>query len=172
MDHRRKEAAMTLAWLSLVLAFAAVTTPAMAGDNRTSSENGSSAGAGPQSSAPLFDGTGNLPSASDVEHPSQLLVPGAASHDVVLDADGADPDVRDRVPHPRFGRQALNLADMNGNVCYTMRTYRMKPAERTRDHENLFRGYSECERASNYQIRSAAGRQRRPHSEESAATLK
>lgn len=158
---------MTLAWLSLLLAFAALTTRAMAGDNRTSSETASSkADAGPQSSSPGH-GAENLPPSPDVAPRSQLF-PGAGSDELV-----PAPDAQDRVPLARFRpRPALNLADVNGDVCYTMRTYKMKPTERIRDHENLFRGYSECEMASRYQIRSAEAHQKKPHSDELPATLK
>jgi len=160
---------MTLAWLSLLLVFAALTTRAMAGDNRTSSETASSnADAGPQSSAPRRGGAENPPPAPDVAPRSELLFPGAGDYDFVL-APGAE----HRVPRARFRtRAALNLAEVNGDVCYTMRTYKMKPTERTRDHENLFRDYSECEMASNYQIRSAEAHQKKPHSDEPPATLK
>jgi len=147
---------MTLAWLSLLLAFAALTTRAMAGDNRTYSETASA-------------NAENLPqNPDDVTPRSQLLFPGAGSHDLVL-----APDAQDRAPLARFrSRTALNLADVNGDVCYTMRTYKMKPSERVRDHDNLFRGYSECEMASRYQIRSAEAHQKKPHSDELPATLK
>lgn len=160
---------MTLAWLSLLLAFATLTTRAMAGDNRTSSPTASSsADAGPQSAAPRPGGAESVPPNSDVAPQSQLLFPGAGSYDFVL-----APDAQDRGPLARFrARSALNLADVNGDVCYTMRTYKMKPTERIRDRENLFRGYSECEMASNYQIRSAEAHQKKPHSDEPPATLK
>jgi hypothetical protein len=160
---------MTLAWLSLLLAFAALTTRTMAGDNRHSSETASSnADAGPQSPAPRLGGAENLPPNPDVAPRSQLQFPGAGSHDLVLAA-----DAEDRVPLARFRSQtALNLADVNGDVCYTMRTYKMKRSERVRDHDNLFRGYSECEMASSYQIRSAEAHQKKPHSDELPRTLK
>ena len=157
---------MAVGWLSLLLAFASLTTHAMAGDNRTSSETASSADAGPQSSAPLLGGAENLPPNPEVAPRSQLLFPIAGSHDLSL-----APDAPDRVPLART-RHALNLAGVNGDVCYTMRTYKMKPTERIRDQENLFRGYSECEMASSYQIRSAEAHQKKPHSDESPSTLK
>ena len=160
---------MTLAWLSLLLALAALTTRAMAGDNRTSSETASSsADVGPPSSASRSGGAEILPPNSDVGRRSQLLSPSAGSYDFVV-----APDAPDRAPLARFRtRSALDLADVNGDVCYTMRTYKMKPTERIRDHENLFRGYSECEMASKYQIRSAEAHQKKPHADEPPATLK
>lgn len=156
---------MAFGWLSLLLAFAALTTHATAGDKRTSSETASSADAGPQSSVPRLSGAENLPPNPDVA-PTQLLFPVAGSHDLVL-----APDARDRVPLART-RHGRNLADVNGDVCYTMRSYKMKPTERIRDQENLFRGYSECEMSSSYQIRSADAHQKKPHSDESPSTLK
>lgn len=138
---------MTLAWLFLLLAFAALTTRAVAGDNRTASETASTnADARSQSSAPGLGGAENLAPNTDVAPPSQFLFPRAGSHD--------------------------NLAEVNGDVCYTMRTYKMKPTERLRDQQNLFRGYSECEMASKYRIRSAEAHQKKPHSDEPPATLK
>jgi len=48
-----------------------------------------------------------------------------------------------------------SLADMNGEVCYTMRSYKVKRTERLADNESEHRGYSTCERASGYHVRSA-----------------
>lgn len=160
---------MTLAHLCLLLAFSALTTCAMAADNPTSSSQRSSsnANAGPQSSAPVL-GAESLPPSPDIARGSRLLFPGAASH-----ASALPPDTRDRVPPAQFRtRQGLSLANVNGDVCYTMRTYKVKPSERIREHENLFRGYSECEVASNFQIRSAEAHQNKPHADQPAATLK
>jgi hypothetical protein len=48
-----------------------------------------------------------------------------------------------------------SLADVNGDVCYTMRSYKVKRTERLADNENGGRGYSMCEMASSYRVRSA-----------------
>ena len=49
------------------------------------------------------------------------------------------------------------LAERNGAVCYTMRTYMVKASEQRRDDESGFRGYSSCQLASTYSLRSAEG---------------
>jgi len=46
-------------------------------------------------------------------------------------------------------------AVLNDNDCYTMRMYKVKRKEHFADGENGLRGYSTCELASNYQVRSA-----------------
>jgi hypothetical protein len=38
----------------------------------------------------------------------------------------------------------------------------MKPTERVKDGESVSRGYSECEMASNYELRSAVAHENRP----------
>jgi hypothetical protein len=57
--------------------------------------------------------------------------------------------LRDLPPEDR------SLADVNGEVCYTMRSYKVKRTERLADNESGHRGYSTCERASGYHLRSA-----------------
>ena len=52
------------------------------------------------------------------------------------------------VEHPRS-------AVLNPRDCYTMRMYKVKRKEHFTDGENGLRGYSTCELASNYQMRSA-----------------
>jgi len=59
--------------------------------------------------------------------------------------------LRDLQPEDR------SLADVNGHVCYTMRTYKVKRAERLADNESEHRGYTTCEMASSYHVRSANG---------------
>jgi hypothetical protein len=55
----------------------------------------------------------------------------------------------------RMGRgQRIQLIPFAG-VCFTMRTYKVKPAERLRDNESGAMGYSTCQIGSNYRIRSA-----------------
>jgi len=46
-------------------------------------------------------------------------------------------------------------AILNDADCYTMRMYKVKRKERFADGESGSRGYSTCELASNYQVRSA-----------------
>lgn len=46
-------------------------------------------------------------------------------------------------------------AVLNDADCYTMRMYKVKRKEHFADGENGSRGYSTCELASNYQVRSA-----------------
>jgi hypothetical protein len=58
-----------------------------------------------------------------------------------------------RIPAPRL--KGRSLAELNGNVCYFMRTYKIKPTERIPEGQSASRGYSECEMASDYEIRSA-----------------
>lgn len=49
----------------------------------------------------------------------------------------------------------LHPSVIDPNLCYTMRTYMMKPSERFANGESGFRGYSSCQLASSYRIRSA-----------------
>jgi hypothetical protein len=44
---------------------------------------------------------------------------------------------------------------LNDDLCYTMRTYKVKRKEHFADGESGSRGYSTCEMATNYQVRSA-----------------
>ena len=44
---------------------------------------------------------------------------------------------------------------LNDDVCYTMRSYKVKRKEHLADGESGSRGYSTCEMATNYQVRSA-----------------
>lgn len=48
------------------------------------------------------------------------------------------------------------LAAGDGNTCYTMRSYRVERTERFGD-EVTPRGYSTCQMASSFRVRSAAG---------------
>jgi hypothetical protein len=43
----------------------------------------------------------------------------------------------------------------NDDVCYTMRTYKVKRTERLTDRQRGRRGYTTCEMAGNYRLRSA-----------------
>lgn len=150
---------MTLPRLPLLLAFSALTACAMAGDNRSSSqETSAKADVRAQKSAPLVGDVENPAPDSDIAPRSRLPFPGATRENLVF-----TPDASHRVPPARFGtRDGLSLANVHGDVCYTLRTYKVKPTERIRDHENPLQGYSECEMASDFQIRSAEAHQKKP----------
>jgi hypothetical protein len=45
--------------------------------------------------------------------------------------------------------------DANGDVCYTMRSYKVKPKERFDEGENPGVSYSTCQLASSFRVRSA-----------------
>jgi hypothetical protein len=55
-----------------------------------------------------------------------------------------------------------SLGNINGDVCYTMRSYKVKRTERLADNESGQRGYSTCEMASSYHVRSANGEAKKP----------
>jgi hypothetical protein len=94
--------------------------------------------------------------------------------DVSLCANAADnfspsPDSQSLASHQsptqseRFdaGRHQFGLLSPNGdfvagdaNVCYTMRSYKVKRTERLNDNESGVTGYSTCEMASTYKLRS------------------
>lgn len=57
------------------------------------------------------------------------------------------------VNHPPVPNAPLAMLD--DGTCYTMRTYKVKPKEHFADGEKGSRGYSTCELAKNYQVRSA-----------------
>ena len=160
---------MTLARLPLLLAFSALSTCAVAGGNVSSPQTTSSnADVGAQQAASLLGGGESLPTDPDVAPPSRLPSPETGPQKLVF-----EPNAQDRVPLARFRTQSRHsLADVSGDVCYTMRTYKVKPTERIRDRENFFQGYSECEMASNFQIRSAEAHEKKPRPDEPPATLK
>jgi hypothetical protein len=60
---------------------------------------------------------------------------------------------------PRLNFTALTgqprSAVLNNTDCYTMRMYKVNRKEHFADGENGLRGYSTCELASNYQVRTA-----------------
>jgi len=66
-------------------------------------------------------------------------------------------------PHLKFITPAgqPRSAVLNDDVCYTMRTYKVKRKEHFADGESGTRGYSACELASNYQVRTAVAHERR-----------
>jgi hypothetical protein len=55
---------------------------------------------------------------------------------------------------PRMGvNRGVPLPDQD--VCYTIRSYKVKPAERIKDGESGAAGYTTCELGSSYRIRLA-----------------
>lgn len=46
-------------------------------------------------------------------------------------------------------------AMLDDNLCLTLRMYKVKRTERLSDNESASRGYTTCELATNYQVRSA-----------------
>lgn len=57
------------------------------------------------------------------------------------------------VPSAGFGSLSL-LSSRERDLCYTMRTYKVKRTEHLADGESGRHGYSTCEFAANYQIRT------------------
>ncbi len=57
------------------------------------------------------------------------------------------------------GRPLLGASDgvplADKDVCYTIRSYKVKPTERIKDDESMAAGYSTCEMSWAYRIRSA-----------------
>jgi hypothetical protein len=53
------------------------------------------------------------------------------------------------------GREGVALGVDDGNVCFTMRSYKVKRAERLTDGERAQRSYTTCEMAGNYRLRTA-----------------
>lgn len=48
-----------------------------------------------------------------------------------------------------------SLATLDHGLCYTLRMYKVKPTEHLPDRNSGRRGYTTCELAKNYQVRSA-----------------
>lgn len=59
----------------------------------------------------------------------------------------------------QVGRKVLTLVPgtLDGNVCLTLRTYKVKRTERLSENESGMIGYSSCQMASKFQVRSAVG---------------
>ena len=51
--------------------------------------------------------------------------------------------------------EAKSRTQRNDDVCYTMRTYKVKRTERLTDRQRSLRGYATCEMAGNYRLHSA-----------------
>lgn len=52
--------------------------------------------------------------------------------------------------------QRVELNPLAG-VCFTMRTYKVKPTERLQDNDTGLRGHSTCQMGSDYRVRSVDG---------------
>jgi len=61
---------------------------------------------------------------------------------------------------PQLGVESR--ANANESVCYTMRSYKVKRTERLDDNQSGVRGYSTCEMASSYRLRSADSKVQQP----------
>jgi hypothetical protein len=62
----------------------------------------------------------------------------------------------------RAAREWRDLLDLNtvlpgSNICYTMRSYKVKRQERFADNESGQTSYTTCQMGSEFQFRSAAG---------------
>ena len=51
--------------------------------------------------------------------------------------------------------ETRSRAQTNDDVCYTMRTYKVKRTERLTDRQRSLRGYATCVMAGNYRFHSA-----------------
>jgi len=94
--------------------------------------------------------------------PSTGAVQNQTANPAVFGRDSADRPaselffLKDR-PRLNFATPAgqPRSAVLNDADCYTMRMYKVKRKEHFADGENGVRGYSTCELASNYQVRTA-----------------
>lgn len=77
-------------------------------------------------------------------------------------------------PRLHLARPAIEpkSAVLDDDLCYTMRTYKVKRTERLSDNESGRRGYSTCELAKNYQVRSAIAHVRDAQESKDGATQK
>lgn len=75
---------------------------------------------------------------------------GGSNASAVIVLDGADAPI---IVYTESGRRI----DLNplGGICFTMRTYKVKPTERLRDSESGSRGYSTCQMGADFKIRTA-----------------
>lgn len=102
-------------------------------------------------------GDGSNPSASDASLQYQTADPALFGQGAESQPEPSDlfflktrPRLDLSAPAGRSRSAVLNDAD-----CYTMRMYKVKRKEHFANGENGLRGYSTCELASNYQVRSA-----------------
>jgi hypothetical protein len=95
----------------------------------------------------------NIPSAANsVRYRIPTVQSGSgASSMVVLDGKTDAPFVKSMRTGQRIDSNPM------ANTCFTMRTYKVKPAERLRDNESGSTEHSTCQMGSNYRIRSADG---------------
>jgi len=82
-----------------------------------------------------------------------LVQTGSAASSLIASASSADTPVILRMG-PRG--QRVDLSPFAG-VCFTMRSYKVKPTERLRDDDNGGAGYSTCQMGSKFRVRSADG---------------
>src|SRR5437899_2959875 len=94
------------------------------------------AGAADNQTSPKYQLQGGLFS-EDAAGPGQLGLP-------VL-------SLADSVTARRIGRTRTGV-DPNANICFTMRSYKVKRTERLANNENGLTGYSTCEMGSSFQL--------------------
>jgi len=93
---------------------------------------------------------------------SSLTAFAADQNSAASVSSSSGPDQAIVLPGPDSSKPLRNrnagvpLADKD--VCYTIRSYKVKPTERIKDGESVAAGYSTCEIASSYRIRSADAR--------------
>jgi len=56
---------------------------------------------------------------------------------------------------PKFRGTIDFQALVNRDLCYTMRTYKVRPSEHMQENQSGFLGYSSCQQAPTFQFRSA-----------------
>jgi hypothetical protein len=93
---------------------------------------------------------------ANANHSSQSVLPDLTNPFIKPDAKSGAL----QLPAPRLGVESR--ADTNESVCYTMRSYKVKRTERLDDNQSGVRGYSTCEMASSYRLRSADSKVQQP----------
>lgn len=109
---------------------------------------GTTAGAADDTAQPQASGSFLHNQALDLTVLWQLPVSQSAFSDLFFLRTRTRLDLRSPGGHPRS-------AVLNSPGCYTMRMYKVKRQEHFAAGESASRGYSTCELASNYQMRSA-----------------
>lgn len=95
--------------------------------------------------------TGNAIGADHQQNADASLI----SNGELLGVFGSDSNLL-RSQFPQMSQdEGRSLAGADGNVCYTMRSYKVKRIERLQDGQRARRGYTTCEMADNYRLRSA-----------------
>lgn len=124
---------MTFSRVLLCLCLVSISITAVAADEHANASSGS-----PAAENPLLQSTNPVPDTTALTNP--------------FPQDKADSGLLG----PQKARsESYSLSDLNGDVCYTMRSYKVKRTERLTDNQTGLRGYSTCETASSYRIRSA-----------------